>query len=230
MSENHAPDSQALLARVIDHTLLKPQATPTDIKRLCREAREHGFYSVCVNPVFVSLCVRELEGSRVLPITVVGFPLGANATATKVYETGLALAGGAREIDMVIAIGALKDGDESFVADDIGAVVKAAEGNPVKVILETALLNDAEKRLACRLSMEAGAAFVKTSTGFSGGGATVRDIQIMCQEVGDKIGVKASGGIRTLKDALNLLSAGATRLGLSASVEIMHEFHHTDVS
>lgn len=230
MSADAALKSPALLAHVIDHTLLKPQATYADIKRLCREARENGFYSVCVNPVFVSLCVQELNLSHVLPITVVGFPLGANTTATKVFETGKAVDDGAREIDMVINIGALKDGDETAVAKDIAAVVKSAQANPVKVILETALLNDAEKRLACHLSVEAGAVFVKTSTGFSSGGATVSDVKLMRHAVGDKAGVKASGGIRTLQDALAMLSAGATRLGLSASVEILHEFQSSPLS
>jgi deoxyribose-phosphate aldolase len=229
MRETAVP-SPDLLARVIDHTLLKPHATSEDIKRLCREALEYGFYSVCVNPAYLALCAKELKRTPILPITVVGFPLGANVGATKVFETAQAVKDGAREIDMVINIGALKDGDTDAVMLDIAGVVGAAKTIPVKVILETAVLTDAEKRLACRLSVQAGAACVKTSTGFAGGGATVKDVKLMRAEVGDKVGVKASGGIRTLKDALGLLSAGATRLGLSASVEIMHEFRNADVS
>jgi len=214
--------SRAELARRLDHTLLKPQATAAEVERLCDEALEHGFFSVCVAPCRLPLAARSLVGSAVLPITVVGFPLGFQSTPVKVFEAARSVEEGAREIDMVLNVGALKDGDEVAVARDIEAVVRSA-GVPVKVILETALLSDAEKIQACRLAAGAGAAFVKTCTGFSGGGATEADVRLLRANVPAHVGVKASGGIRTRAQALALLAAGADRLGASASVTIVME-------
>lgn len=210
------------LATLIDHTLLKPEATYTAIERLCQEALEYQFAAVCVNPCYVTTCVKILTAH--IPVaTVVGFPLGANTTPTKVAETRLAVAEGAREIDMVINIGALKSGEESYVEDEIAAIVAAAQNNLVKVIIETALLTEGEKRTACQLARNAGAHFVKTSTGFSQGGATVEDVRLMRSIVGDRLGVKASGGIRCLQDALAMVTAGANRLGTSSGVAIINE-------
>lgn len=213
--------NDAELARYIDHTLLRADATPADIEKLCREAREHGFASVCVNSAHVALAARLLEGAVTRPIAVVGFPLGAAASSAKAFEAAEAVRMGAAEIDMVVAIGALKARDFRAVLDDIVAVVRASAPAPVKVILETSQLSEEEKIAACVLSKAAGAAFVKTSTGFGGGGATVEDIELMRRIVGSDLGVKASGGVRSADDARRLLAAGANRLGASASVAIV---------
>ncbi len=214
---------QLALASLIDHTLLRADATGKEIRTLCAEARKYGFASVCVNPYWVSLAAAELTGSPVKVCTVIGFPLGASATATKVAETINALKDGATEIDMVINVGELKGGNSEAVQNDIAAVVKAAhEGGAIlKVILETSLLDDDQKVLASELSKAAGADYVKTSTGFSTGGATVQDVALMRRTVGGKLGVKASGGIRTLDDVHKMVAAGATRIGASAGVKIM---------
>ena len=211
------------LARMIDHTLLKPDATADMIAQLCFEARKYHFASVCVNPTHVRLCADLLRDTDVKVCTVVGFPLGASATEVKVFETKNALENGATEIDMVINIGALKAGDTALVARDIREVVAVAHAADVlvKVIIETALLTDDEKIVACLLAKEAGADFVKTSTGFSSGGATVHDVNLMRKAVGPDLGVKAAGGIRTHQDAEQLVAAGATRLGASAGVKIL---------
>lgn len=210
------------IARMIDHTLLKPDAVKSEIEALCKEAREYGFASVCVNPCWVKLCAELLKGSEVKVCTVIGFPLGAASPETKAFETRQAIADGAGEVDMVINIGALKDRDTGTVEHDIRAVTDAAAGKAlVKVIIETSLLTDEEKRLACELAVKAGADFVKTSTGFSGGGATVQDIKLMRDAVGPDIGVKASGGVRDKESALAMIEAGATRIGASAGVSIV---------
>lgn len=209
------------LARYIDHTLLKPDATRKDLVKLCEEARAHRFASVCVNTTWVTLCKDLLKGSNVMTICVIGFPLGAASTRAKVEETRDAIHMGADEIDMVVNIGLLKGGEHQRVLDDIAAVVAAAKGKPVKVILETHLLSRDEKIAACALSKAAGAAFVKTATGFSGGGATAEDIALMRAVVGPAMGVKASGGVRTQADAERMIAAGANRLGASASVAIV---------
>lgn len=211
------------IAGMIDHTLLRADATEAEIARLCEEARQYSFASVCVNPFWVTKAAALLKGSAVKVCTVVGFPLGANTTEVKRAETADALRNGAAEIDMVINIGALKGGGHDCVRADIAAVVETAHpaGAIVKVILETALLTDDEKRTACRLAREAGADFVKTSTGFSKHGATVHDVALMRAEVGPAMGVKASGGIRSLEEVKALASAGATRIGASASVKIV---------
>lgn len=211
------------LARLIDHTLLKPEAKFAEIETLCEEARRYSFASVCVNPFWVTAAATALEGSIVKVCTVIGFPLGANRTETKVAEAKLALDQGAHELDMVLNIGALKSGIEQVVASDISAIADAAHSGQaiLKVILETCLLTDAEKELACRIAVDSGADFVKTSTGFSKSGATADDISLMRRVVGPEIGVKASGGIRTYEDALRMVAAGATRIGASASVSIV---------
>ena len=211
------------IAALIDHTLLKPEATEADIRKICGEAREYGFASVCVNPYWVPVVAAELAGSAVKVCSVVGFPLGASATEIKVAETVAAIRAGAREIDMVINIGELRGGNTDAVSNDIRAVVSAAHegGAIVKVILETALLDDEQKIAACRLSKDAGAEFVKTSTGFGPGGATVEDVALMRKTVGAEMGVKASGGIRTLEDLQKMAAAGATRIGTSAGVKIV---------
>jgi deoxyribose-phosphate aldolase len=214
------------LARYIDHTLLKPGATEEQIRKLCAEACEYNFRSVCVNPIWVPLVAELLRGSEVLTCTVVGFPLGANEPEVKAMEARRAIRNGAREIDMVINIGALKSGDEALVLRDIQAVVEdCVDGNAVcKVILETALLSDAEKRRASELARTARAHFVKTSTGFSTGGATVSDVALMAEVVrGAGMEVKASGGISSFSDAKAMIEAGATRLGASASIGIVQE-------
>jgi len=208
------------LAKYIDHTLLKPDASEDAVRRLCAEAREFGFASVCVNGSFTELVARELKGSGVKTCVVVGFPLGAGTSAAKAFETADAVSRGAEEIDMVLSVGRLRFGETAAVREDISAVVQAAEGALVKVILETCLLTDEQKELACRLAEEAGAHFVKTSTGFSTGGATVEDVALMRRVVGDRLGVKASGGIRTREDAERMIAAGASRIGASASVTI----------
>ena len=211
------------VAQVIDHTLLKPEATREQIDRLCREALEYHFASVCVNPTHVGRCAELLRGSDVKVCTVIGFPLGATTTAVKAYETRQAIDDGATEIDMVINIGALKSGDLDAVQADIGAVVDAAHaaGALVKVIIETALLSDDEKVTACRLAQAAGAEFVKTSTGFGPGGAKVEDVALMRRVVGPEMGVKASGGVRNYADVQAMIAAGATRIGASAGVAIV---------
>ncbi len=209
------------LAGYIDHTLLKPEATRADIVRLCREARENRFYSVCVNPSYVKTAVAELKGSGIKVVAVVGFPLGATTTAVKAYEASEAVAAGAGEIDMVIHVGALKNGEESYVLNDIKSVVRAAEGRTVKVILENALLTVEEKTLACFLAKEAGARFVKTSTGFGPGGATIADIRLMREAVGPGMGIKAAGGIKTPEKFRRLIEAGATRIGTSSGMSII---------
>jgi deoxyribose-phosphate aldolase len=211
------------VARLIDHTLLRPDATVVDIRKICAEARQYGFASVCVNPYWVPLVAGELAGSAVKVCTVVGFPLGASATEMKVAETKTAVRAGAQEIDMVLNIGEMREGGYDAVRGDIDGVVAAAHAGRaiVKVILETALLDDHQKVIACTLAKAAGAEFVKTSTGFSTGGATVHDVELMRRAVGPEMGVKASGGIRTLEDLKNMVAAGATRIGASAGVKII---------
>ncbi len=211
------------IAPLIDHTLLKADATPAQIEQLCAEARAYGFASVCVNPAYVSLCNKLLGDSNVLICTVIGFPLGATTTATKVYETRQALIDGAHEVDMVLAVGRLKAGDYAYVLDDLTPVVEAAhaQGATCKVIIETALLNDDEKIAACLLVWSVRADYVKTSTGFASSGATADDVALMVRIVGPSVGVKASGGIRTLDDAYALMMAGATRIGSSAGVQMV---------
>ena len=206
------------LARMIDHTLLKPDATAKDIKNLCAEAKKHHFASVCVNPVHVSLAAKMLEGTNIKVCTVICFPLGASTSETKAFETKNALTNGAQEVDMVMNIGALKSGDYETVKQDISAVVAVARDAIVKVILETGLLTDEEKVHACQLAKEAGADFVKTSTGFYGK-ATVHDVKLMRKVFGK--GIKASGGIRTYEEAVALVKAGATRIGTSAALSII---------
>ncbi len=216
-------DEQKKLAAVIDHTLLKADATPEQVRSLCSEARMYGFASVCVNPCYVPLASRLLEGSGVCVGTVAGFPLGANTSLVKAYEAQRAILDGAREIDMVLNIGALKAGDLEAVEEDIRAVVEVchAKGALLKVILETGFLTDAEKIEACRRAVSAGADFVKTSTGFGPGGATAADVALMRATVGPQVGVKAAGGIRTYAAAREMLDAGANRLGTSASIQIL---------
>jgi deoxyribose-phosphate aldolase len=213
----------ASIAALIDHTLLRADATAADIRKTCGEARKYGFASVCVNPYWAQLACAELAGSPVKVCTVIGFPLGANATAIKVAETEAAIRVGAEEIDMVLNIGELRGGGYDAVRQDIRAVVEAAhrDGAIVKVILETALLDDDQKTTACTLAKLAGADFVKTSTGFGPHGATVHDVALMRRVVGPEMGVKASGGIRTFDDLKNMAGAGATRIGASASVRII---------
>lgn len=206
---------------MIDHTLLKADAGRAAIIQLAEEARQYGFASVCVNPAWVKTAAEVLKDSPVKVCTVIGFPLGASAPEVKVFEASHAIAEGAGEVDMVINIGALKDGDDGLVLRDIAGVVQAAAGKAlVKVIIETCLLTDEEIVRACKLSVEAGADFVKTSTGFSTGGATVEAVELMRKTVGPNVGVKASGGVRTLADAEAMIKAGATRLGTSAGVAI----------
>lgn len=210
------------VAARIDHTLLRPEATPDQIKQLCAEAREYGFAAVCVNPAYVPLAARILEGSRVKVCTVIGFPLGATSTLVKVVEARDALAGGAKELDMVLNLGALKAGDKGRVQEDIRAVVEAAHPwATVKVILETGLLTETEIALACRLASEAGADYVKTSTGFGPRGASLEDVRLMRREAAPGVKVKAAGGIRNWETAVAMLQAGADRLGTSASVQIV---------
>lgn len=222
MDSSLHPDLHALAAR-IDHTLLRADATAAEIRKLCAEARRYGFASVCVHSYWVSLAAAELAGSAVKVCSVVGFPLGANSTAAKVAETEDAVKHGASEIDMVLNLGELKGGHYDAVQRDIGAVAHAAhEGGAIlKVILETALLDDEQKLIASRIAKDAGAEFVKTSTGFSSGGATVHDVELMRRAVGGAMGVKASGGIRTREDVERMIAAGATRIGASAGVQIM---------
>lgn len=212
-------------AALIDHTLLKPEATESDIKKLCNEAIQFGFASVCVNPAWVKKAAEFLNGSNVPVCTVIGFPLGATLADVKAYEARRAIFNGAREVDMVINIGALKSGDDCTVEDDIRAVADAAHENGVllKVIIETALLTDDEKIRACLASKNAGADFVKTSTGFAKGGATADDVALMRRTVGHALGVKASGGVKGIDDARKMFEAGATRIGASVGVKIAQE-------
>ena len=209
------------LNKYIDHTNLKPSATRGDIERLCAEAREYGFASVCVHPCNVALCKELLAGSEVLTCTVIGFPLGQNTTAMKAAETSEAFDLGCDEFDMVINVGRLKDGDHDSVRAEIAAVVAAARGRTVKVIIETGLLTDTEKATATRLACEAGAHFVKTCTGFSAGAATVEDIRLMKANVTQGVSIKASAGIRTYEQAIALIEAGADRIGTSAGKAIL---------
>lgn len=217
------------IAKLIDHTLLRPEATRDDILQLCGEARDNNFASVCVNAYWVPVAASHLAGSPVKVCTVVGFPLGATSTEAKLSETEAALRAGAQEIDMVQNIGALRGDDDRAVEEEIALIAAACHraGAIVKVILETALLNDDQKIAASRLAQMAGADFVKTSTGFSSSGATVHDVELMRRAVGPETGVKASGGIRTLDDVLKMLAAGATRIGASSSVKIMEAARST---
>jgi deoxyribose-phosphate aldolase len=224
LSTRVTPDklrTSADIAPYIDHTLLKPEATRDEVLKLCDEARKYGFATVCVNSVNVGTAARALAGCPVLPIAVVGFPLGAGIPSAKAFETREAVRCGAREIDMVINIGALKAKDYALVEKDIELVVEAAKPWPVKVILETSQLSQEEKIIGCALSKAAGAAFVKTSTGFANGGATAEDVALMRRVVGEDMGVKASGGVRSTEDAMKMMTAGANRIGASASVAIV---------
>ena len=213
---------------MIDHTILKADATKKMVKTVIDEAKLYHFASVCVNPVWVSFCAEELADSDVKVCTVIGFPLGANTTAVKVFETKDAIDNGADEIDMVINIGALKDENKQLVLDEIKAVVKAAGNKCVKVIIETCLLSDEEIILACQLAKEAKAAFVKTSTGFSSGGATVKDVALMKKTVGDELEVKASGGIRSFEEMASVVRAGASRIGTSAGCKLVKNIDPSD--
>jgi deoxyribose-phosphate aldolase len=210
-------------AKLIDHTLLKAEATQEEIIKLCAEAREYGFASVCVNAVWVKVAAEKLKGSDVKVCTVIGFPLGATTTAVKRFETEDAIKNGAEEVDMVMAIGLLKSGEDEVVEADIRSVVEAARDKAlVKVIIETSLLTEEEKVRACEISMRAGADFVKTSTGFGSGGATAKDVALMRKVVGNNLGVKASGGIRDWNDLKSMFEAGANRIGASSGVKIMN--------
>ncbi|MFL0164189.1 deoxyribose-phosphate aldolase [Candidatus Clostridium helianthi] len=212
------------IAKYIDHTILKPEATVEDVKKLCKEAKEYNFASVCVNGCYAKLVSTELMGTDVKTCVVVGFPLGAMTKEAKAFETNQAIENGATEIDMVINVGALKDKNYSLLKEDIEAVVNAAQGKAlVKVIIETCLLTDEEKVKACEIAKEAKADFVKTSTGFSSGGATKEDIALMRKTVGPDLGVKASGGVRDFKAAMEMINAGASRIGASASISIVSE-------
>ena len=210
------------IAGMIDHTLLKADATQAEITKITEEAKKYEFASVCVNPTWVSYCAEQLADTNVKVCTVIGFPLGAATSAVKAFEAKDAIANGATEVDMVINIGALKDRNDELVLKDIQAVVDAAKGKAlVKVIIETSLLTEEEKVRACKLSVQAGADFVKTSTGFSTGGATPEDVALMRKTVGEKTGVKASGGVRSKEDMDRMIEAGATRIGASSGVKIM---------
>lgn len=209
------------IAKYIDHTILKPIAQRKDIEKLCSEAKEYNFASVCVNPCWVSYASKLLEGSSVKVCTVIGFPLGANDSAVKAFEAKRAIEQGASEVDMVINIGALKAGEYDIVKKDIQAVREASAGKILKVIIETSYLTDEEKQKVCKICADVGADFVKTSTGFSDGGATTHDVALMAKAAGDKVKVKASGGIRTREDALKMIEAGASRLGTSSGIKIV---------
>jgi len=211
------------MARLIDHTMLRAFATEVDIRELCEEALEHNFATVTVNPAWTSFCAKKLAGSTVGVNTCVAFPLGASTAQMKVEEARDAVRNGATEIDMVINIGALKSGYPSFVEREIAALVKAVGGTPVKVILECSYLTRDEKVAVCEMSKRAGASYVKTATGFGNGGATAEDVQLMKAVVGDQLGVKAAGGIRTFGDAMAMLRAGASRIGTSAGIEILED-------
>lgn len=215
--------TQAELAAMIDHTILAPSASEEDVRRLCAEAREHGFASVCANPVWAPVLAEELAGSTAVPCVVIGFPFGASATEVKAFETKTAVEAGAREVDMVINIADARAGKKDALVADIKAVADAchAGGAILKVIIETSELTDEQKVLACQASVEAGADFVKTSTGYSSSGATVEDIALMRATVGPDLGVKASGGVRTREDALAMIAAGANRIGASKGIEII---------
>ncbi|MBB6624270.1 deoxyribose-phosphate aldolase [Clostridium gasigenes] len=209
------------LAKMIDHTILKPEATEAEIMQLCKEALEYGFASVCINPSMVKKAAIILDGSEVKVCTVIGFPLGATTTEVKVFETKQTIENGATEVDMVINIGKLKENNLEYVKNDIAAVVNAAKGKALtKVIIESCLLTDEEKVKVCAIAKEVGADFVKTSTGFSSGGATKEDIRLMRQTVGPDMGVKASGGVRSNEEAMIMIENGATRIGASASIAI----------
>ncbi|MDQ0213928.1 deoxyribose-phosphate aldolase [Oikeobacillus pervagus] len=213
------------IAKMIDHTLLKPEVTKEQIRKLCEEAKNYRFASVCVNPTWVSYASELLENSDVKVCTVIGFPLGATTPETKAFETTNAIENGATEVDMVLNIGALKSQNDCLVEKDIKAVTAAAKGKALtKVIIETSLLTDEEKVKACELAVKCGADYVKTSTGFSTGGATVEDVQLMRQTVGPEIGVKASGGVRSVQDAKAMITAGATRIGASSGVAIIEGY------
>jgi deoxyribose-phosphate aldolase len=215
-------DTFGNIAKTIDHTLLKADAKKEEIEKLCEEANRYGFASVCINPSRVKQAAELLRGSEVKVCTVVGFPLGATITEVKAFETKTAIEHGATEVDMVINIGALKDGDFDTVEKDIRAVVASAQGKAlVKVIIETSLLTNKEKKKACELAVSAGADYVKTSTGFSAGGATEDDVILMRETVGPKLGVKASGGVRSQRDAMTMIKAGATRIGASSGISIV---------
>lgn len=207
--------------RLIDHTLLKPDATKEEIKKLCQEASQYDFASVCVNPGWVSYCKEQLKGTRVNVCTVIGFPLGATSTQAKVLETTAALLDGCDEFDMVINIGKLKDGEYEYVEDEIAKLKKVVGNHVLKVIIETCLLSDEEKVKACQLAKKAGADFVKTSTGFSKGGATVHDVSLMRETVGPEMGVKASGGVKTKEELLDMVKAGANRIGTSHGIDLV---------
>jgi len=216
------------LARYIDHTLLKSEASLADIEKLCAEARDHNFYAVCVNGSWVTQARHFLDGCDVKVATVVGFPLGATDSDTKRFETEAAIDNDAQEIDVVINIGRLKGGDDKYILRELRDVVEAAAERPVKVIIETCLLTNAEKIRACRIVLEAGAQFVKTSTGFSTGGATIADVKLLREIVGEKFGVKAAGGIRDTATALAMIEAGATRLGTSSGVAIVRSMSRVE--
>lgn len=215
------------LHRKIEHTLLKPSATPTDIAQLCQEAIQHQFFAVCINSAWVGLTAQILDSTPIRIVSTAAFPLGSCGTLVKCREIEYAVSLGAHEVDFVLNIGWLKCGDLHHLAKEFRDLVEAASGTPLKVILETCLLNDQEKKVACQLAVGAGIAFVKTSTGFSTGGATVEDIRLMRQAVGKQAGIKASGGIRDLETALKMLEAGADRLGTSSSVAIINSIHST---
>ncbi|MEA5003097.1 MAG: deoxyribose-phosphate aldolase [Christensenella sp.] len=222
MDQNEKKLSPELLAKYIDHTLLKPPASLDDIRKVCDDAKKYNFASVCVNPTYIKFVAEYLVGTDIVPCCVIGFPLGANTPEVKAFEAANAADLGARELDMVINIGAIKSGDWALVKRDIEGVVKAAGDRAhVKVIIETCMLTDEEKVKACEISKEAGAHFVKTSTGFADGGATVEDVRLMRKTVGENIGVKASSGIKTYKDAARMIEAGANRLGTSAGADII---------
>ena len=211
------------IAHLIDHTNLKPDASESDIIKLCEETVDHGFVSACVNPIFVPLAASFLREKKPKVCTVIGFPLGADSAEMKFAEARFLIHQGAEELDMVLNIGALKEGNIDIIQREIGQVVNAADGNCVKVIIETCLLSTDEKVLACTLAQNSGADFVKTSTGFSIGGATIEDVKLMRETVGDEMGVKASGGIKTLADVKVMVDAGANRIGTSSSISIIHE-------
>lgn len=211
------------LARMIDHTLLDPSATRDQVVRLCEEAKGYDVYAVCLNSTWVPLATSELRGTEVKVCSTVGFPLGASLGAVKIFEAETAVSLGADEVDMVMNIGALKSQDMAVVRDEIEQTVKACNRNPVKVIIETGFLSDQEKVQACQLAEEAGAAFVKTSTGFGSGGATVADVMLMRKTVGNRLGVKAAGGIRTFRDCVAMIEAGASRIGTSRAIQILKE-------
>lgn len=213
--------------KYIDHTVLKPETTKAQILTLCEEAKKFDFASVCVNPTWISLCASKLKDTNVKVCTVIGFPLGATLKEVKAYETKLAIENGATEVDMVINIGAAKDQNWELVYEDIKAVVDAANGVLVKVIIETCLLTDDEKVKACEMAVKAGADFVKTSTGFSTGGATASDVALMRQTVGESVGVKASGGVRTAEDMKIMVEAGANRIGTSGGVSLVQGKENT---